>query len=335
MKAKLVVCFILAVSISYACLADSAIQDANMVCIPAGSFQMGDNFNQGDSDERPVHTVELDSYYIGKNPVTNQQYCDYLNASLGKTIYISSGQVFGSQNNLLYFVTHACDVSSQIIYSDNKFTPTEKMKRDMANYPVIEVTWYGAAAYCNWKSLQQNLQQCYDPVTYDCDLSKNGYHLPTEAQWEYAARGGLTDKRFPWGNEISHEQANYYSMNSYKYDISRTKEYHPDWFDWVFPYISPVGSFPPNGFGIYDTSGNAWQWCNDRYSNNYYSNSPLNNPSGPETGNYRVVRGGGWSNQAIDCRVASRFESYPDNKFPDYGFRIAADAPVEPEKNKK
>jgi formylglycine-generating enzyme required for sulfatase activity len=217
----------------------------------------------------------------------------------------------------------------------------------MSNDPVVDVSWYGAVAYCNWRSQQEGKQPCYNLSTWACDFSKNGYRLPTEAEWEYAARGGLSGKRFPWGDIITHGQANYHSywgvgkplqminhfmqlMGAHRepyhpcesYDHNPTSGCHPTWKDWIEPYTSPVGSFPDNSYGLYDMVGNVCEWCNDWYSDTYYSTSPINNPTGPITGNNRVGRGGCWMHEAYRNRVTKRFSSPPYNGSIYGGFRV-------------
>jgi formylglycine-generating enzyme required for sulfatase activity len=219
----------------------------------------------------------------------------------------------------------------------------------MSNDPMVQVSWYGAVAYCNWRSQQEGKPQCYNLSTWAYDPAIKGYHLPTEAQWEYAARGGLAGKRFPWGDTINQTQANFWSY-PYFYDVSLVKrQYHPIWNDGVSPYTSPVGFFDGglkykanynwlgsltsyqtenggNGYGLYDMACNVWEWCNDWYSSTYYSSSPDSCPAGPATGTFRVVRGGEWGGDgAYFCRVADRDESYPTFCYDHGGFRISLD----------
>ena len=243
--------------------------------------------------------------------------------SLG-LITVTDGVVYkaGSGTSYPYCNTSAASPRCQIAYTSGIFSVPSKNGRDMSYDPIGDASWYGAAAYCNWRSQQEGKEQCYDLSTRNCDFSKKGYRLATEAEWEYAARGGLAGKRFPWGDTISHSQLNYYSDSYYSYDISPTRGYHPTWNDGVEPYTSPVGSFAANGYDLYDVVGNVWEWCNDRYSSSYYSSSPPSNPTGPTGGSYRLLRGGSWLGNAHGCRVADRFANRPVNRFEFIGFRI-------------
>jgi formylglycine-generating enzyme required for sulfatase activity len=302
-----------------------------MVLIPGGEFQMGDSFGEGGSDERPVHTVRLDSFYMGKYEITNEQYCAFLNwADDNGWITVASGVVCkaGSGTSFPYCYTSASSSYSQIAYSGGVFSVQSKGGRDMSNDPMVMVSWYGAAAYCNWRSQQEGYESCYDIAdpNWECDFSKKGYRLATEAEWEYAARGGEHDPyyRFPWGDTISHSQANYYSSSYYSYDISPTRGYHPAW-DEIDPYTSPVGSFSANGYDLHDMVGTVWEWCDDWYLSPYYSSSPQTNPTGPTDGSSRVLRGGGWSSDETQCRVADRYDYYQSYRNHRVGFRLVLD----------
>jgi formylglycine-generating enzyme len=308
--------------------------DVNMVLIPYGTFLMGDGFSEGDPVELPLHTVTLSPFSIGRYDITNAQYCDFLNTIHLPGLKIVSGVVYASSdssNSYPYCDTSTSNINSQIAYGHAVFSVRTKGSRNMANDPVIDVSWYGAAAYCNWRSQQEGKAQCYntsDP-NWPCDFTKNGYHLPTEAQWEYAARGGLDSYRFPWGDTISQSQSNYQSMGN-SYDLGPTG-FNPTWnSDGLQPFTSPVGSFPANGYGLCDVAGNVYQWCNDWYGSYSYSPSPQANPTGPTSGMYRILRGGSWFESAYIGRVSNRLYGRPvnrnySNSLYGYGFRVAMD----------
>jgi len=255
-------------------------EPADVVLIPAGTFRMGDPFDEGDPDERPVHTVHIDAFYMDQYEVTNSQYtffCDATGKSYPPELFVISG----------YF-------------------------EDYPDHPVVNVTWYDAVRYCNWRSLQEGLEPVYDETSWEADFTKDGYRLPTEAEWEYAARGG-EGKRYPWGDEDPSSRANYW------YYVGPLIARMPDIHGGRGPL--PVGSFPANGYGLYDMAGNVWEWCNDWYDEGYYSVSPSDNPGGPSGGSLRVRRGGSWINDAIHIRCANRGAQAPATKGNGVGFR--------------
>jgi len=237
-----------------------------MVLVRAGEFAMGSE--SGDSDELPVHTVYLDGFWIDQYEVTNAQYVVFVNAFARN---IDSGG---------YELLDLDDADVQIRKSGSIF---ELKSADYTDLPVIEISWYGAQAYCKWA----------------------GKRLPTEAEWEKAARG--TDGRtYPWGEGIDHNKANYSG------GPGRT---------------TTVGSYPSgvSPYGAHDMAGNVWEWVADRYDGGYYSGSTGRNPTGPSSGSIQVVRGGSWFNDPDLLRVANRGRNAPTHTYNDLGFRCAQD----------
>ena len=254
-----------------------------MVLIPAGTFQMGST--TGDVDEVPVHTVELDVFYIDQHEVTNAEYQAFV-AATGHSAPRGIG--YTAVYELL----------------KNDYEPWNDPGFNHPDQPVTTVTWFDATAYCEWV----------------------GKRLPTEAEWEKAARGGLEGARYPWGNtEPDNTSANFAD--------SQTE------FEWRSPsvndgflFTAPVGTFPPNGYGLFDMAGNVWEWCADWYSPTYYSDvqgaeNPPRNPTGPDTGERRVLRGGTWYRAVHTIRNAERVSDFPNSSLNVVGFRCAMDPP--------
>lgn len=295
-----------------------------LIAIPSGESVMGDTFNEGGADEKPLHAVYVGPYFIDRYCVTNEQYAEGLNMAQAQgLITILNGIVYKANSGVAFPYCHTTSSTSpnQITWNGSTFGAVAGRE----NYPMILVSWYGAAAYTNWRSQLEGRVPCYDTGPWSCSFSANGYRLPTEAEWERAARGGAAGHRFPWAdtNEIRHARANYYSSSSFLYDTSLTRGYHPDYDDDGLPYTSPVGVFAPNAYGLYDMAGNVMQWCNDWYTNVYYASSPYEDPRGPASGTLRAVRGGSWSVGASISRCADRFGDDPTHRSDETGFRVA------------
>ena len=303
-----------------------ASEPGEMVLIPAGSFQMG---NESDPlvespDELPVHSVEVSGFYMQTTEVTNDEMVDVLNWAYGQGKLVVSTttpttvkNAIGDQQKLLQLEDSECRITWNATLNLFEMKPERS-----SGYPCLEVTWYGCAAYCNWRSEREVLTPCFSFTDWSCDFAANGYRLPTEAEWEKAARGGLPAKIFPWGDTITHDRANFWNVGGESY-ASGTTGYHPDWDDGGELYPSPVGTFAPNGYGLHDMSGNVWEWCWDWYESDYYANSPGTDPRGPASSGNRVLRGGGWDDYAFLCRVASRLYVIPEFSMEGLGFRVA------------
>jgi len=273
-----------------------------MALIPAGAFTMGNCMapSEGYSDELPLHTVYVGAFYMDKYLVTK---------SLWDTVYqwaISNGYTFDYAGS-----------------------------GKAANHPVQTIDWYDCVKWCNARSEKEGRVPAYYTdaglsVRYRAGQAgpyvnwSTGYRLPTEAEWEKAARGEMSEQRFAWGNTISWSQANYCSCWSggrpyYAYDVNPTDGYHPTFATGSYPYTSPVGYFAANGYGLYDMAGNVYQWCWDRYG--LYASSSQPDPRGPASGSYRVLRGGSWFSYAYCCRAAFRFFNSPTFSDNGIGFR--------------
>ncbi len=272
----------------------NVIRDRNMKYIPGGTFQMGST--TGHSDEKPVHTVSVSSFWMDKTEVTQSEY-----STLMASTYPGFSAPFWNSS-----------------YGKG------------SNYPAYYVNWYDAVLYCNARSKRDGLDTVYSYTSIkdipgnDCkleglfiDLSKEGFRLPTEAEWEYAARAGTTTEYY-WGNDSVEATVKQYAW----YKKNALEKY------WTTPHAEKEGTQPvatklSNGFGLYDMSGNLWEWCNDWYERAYYASSLESDPVGPSSGWTRVMRGGSWFRNVAYLRLAFRNGNSPNGGF--YygsGFRV-------------
>jgi len=277
----------------------------NMVLIPAGSFTMGDTLDS-ESDATPI-SVTVSVFYMDMNLVSYSQW----------------QSVYNWATNYGYGFDDA---------GSGKAT----------NHPVQTVNWYDVVKWSNARSQQAGLNPVYytdagltqvymngDVAPY-VNWAANGYRLPTEAEWEKAARGGLVGQRFPRGDTISWSQANYYGdplsldTNGLPYDFATATDYDPAFSDGdnlaTQPFTSPVGYFAPNSYGLYDMAGNVDEWCWDWYGTPY-GQPTTTNPTGPASGGGRVLRGGDWGNEANFARCANRANYDPTSVNGNLGFR--------------
>lgn len=241
------------------------------VFVRGGTFLMGDLWDVTYSeDEKPIHTVTLSDFWMSRYEITNYQFCVFLN---------ERGNVVEGGKPWLDVEDPDCLIRRQ----GRRFSP----KRGFWYHPVIETTWYGAMAFAEWL----------------------GCRLPTEAEWEYAARVEGRDIMFPHGRMLTHDDANFAGKGG------------KDVYDWT----SPIGKFPSNLLGLFDMAGNVWERCQDWYDEDYYRIDSITNPAGPDSGQYRTMRGGAWSYSQINCRTTIRGINRPDEANDTIGFRIVRD----------
>lgn len=291
-----------------------------MVWVPGGSFYMGSEDADSRRDEQPVHLVTVDGFWMDKYEVTNEEFEKFAKASGYLTIAerkpdpkdFPGVPPENLQAGSVVFEPPPGEVPLNNHWVWWKYVPGANWRhpegpqsdiKGREKHPAVHICWDDAAAYCRWASKR----------------------LPTEAEWEYAARGGLDRKVYPWGNERN--PGGKWLMNTWqgKFPHENTKEDN-------FAVTAPAGSYPPNGFGLYDMAGNVFEWCADWYTPDYYSRSPEKNPPGPDTSNdpnepnvaKRVHRGGSWLCSELystNYRVAAREKASTDTGLSHTGFR--------------
>ena len=256
-----------------------------LVLIPSGDYLMGSDGE--DDDERPAHRVRLDEFKIGVQPVTQSEYARFVRETghRAPAIYelplvVTAG---GPERERSYRT-----VGQPYVWLESE------PPKDRLDHPVSLVRWEDAVAYCKWLS----------------SASGRTFRLPTEAEWEKAARGGMEGKRYPWGDRLDHNFANYLTDPALKLTQGTT----------------PCRHYPANEYGLFDCVGNVWEWVQDWYDPNYYSVSPELSPQGPSQGHLRVLRGGSWL--VADVRMLScshRHKVPPDTYSYGIGFRVVCE----------
>lgn len=279
------------------------------VLIPGGRFSMGDHFEEGydDDGEVPVHAVTLSSFRIDATTVTNKQFAEFIES----TGYRTESERYGTsavfhlavQADRKDIVKPADDVPWWLAVRGADWAHPAGLRsswKDIPNHPVVQVSWNDAQAYCRWA----------------------GRRLPTEAEWEYAARGGHAGRRYPWGNDLLNTVNPLHNCNIWQGDFPQVNTSEDGYLT-----TCPVRSFPPNDFGLYEVSGNVWEWCSDWFLPKYYRNSPTNDPQGPTIGRGRVMRGGSYLCHDSYCnryRVSARSSNTSDSASGNCGFRTVA-----------
>lgn len=277
----------------------------DMVSLPGGTFLMGTDYARGFplDGEGPVRPVTLSPFQIDRFPVTNEEFGTFVDA----TSYRTEAEIFGWS---FVFWSHIPEERFEELVEDTVASAQWWCKvpgsfwkqpegpgsdvRDRSRHPVVHVSWNDAQAYAAWASKS----------------------LPTEAQWEYAARGGLVQQLYPWGNELTPGGEHRCNVWQGQFPVEDTGE---------DGYVGscPVDSFPPNGFGIYSVTGNVWEWCEDWFRASFTS-TPAHEPTGPADGQSKVMKGGSFLCHASYCnryRVAARTSNTPDSSASNIGFR--------------
>jgi len=259
-------------------------QIGRMVRLSGGTFRMGNDLSDSPG-QRPAHEVSVGAFWMDEHEVTNRQFAEFV----AQTGYITTAE----QRGWSYVFDRTEKEWGRLIGADWRHPGGPDTSLDARDhYPVVHVSWYDAVAYARWADKQ----------------------LPTEAEWEYAARSGLRDADYPWGREEFPQgryQANY-------------RQHGKDPAADGYEMLAPVKSFPPSRFGLYDLSGNVWEWCADWYAADYYRASPRRDPPGPAEGKQRVIRGGSWlspENYRFGQKVYTRGKRPPEETSQQVGFR--------------
>jgi formylglycine-generating enzyme required for sulfatase activity len=267
---------------------------AGMVMIKETEFMCGDIFGDGNPNEKPVHRVRVASFLIGHCEVTNREYLAFVKATGGH-------------------LPEWMNPDSKYHYQTGTDDFYKKLGPALYNldHPVVGVSWQDAVTYCEWLSKKGSIK----------------YRLPTEAEWELAARGGNNAIKYSWGNDAPK------LVRGGNVGDEALKAIFPNWpviwraYNDSYAYTAPVGKFGANGLGIYDMTGNVLEWCSDWYDENYYQKQEWDRPTGPPQGTERVIRGGSWSDTPAKLRLSYRRGAPPTFRSNNLGFRVAASAP--------
>jgi len=285
--------------------AQSKIPKPKMVHVKGGTFIMG-SIGEG-KDEQPLHEVKVSSFYIGTYEVTAEDFSLFIQS----TNYQTNADI---KKGIFYWENEKWLFKSNINW---RYNEQYQLRPDTAaKKPIIFVSWYDAIRYCNWLSKKHKLDPVYtvNKQGVIANWQANGYRLPTESEWEYAATSrGKGDK---WSGTSVEEEIIYYGN---RWLLTEEQEDG-------FIYTAPVGSFKPNGLGIYDMSGNVWEWCWDWYGSNYYNTQEVFvNPKGPDNGIYKVQKGGSWKSGPNPTYLRCSFRGYFSLGDSEYsiGFRLA------------
>jgi formylglycine-generating enzyme required for sulfatase activity len=286
-----------------------------LVFIPAGEFKMGSGesaeataafFNKtyGEDflnaaffkDEHPQHRVRITKpFYLGSYHVTRGQFRQFVAATAYKTD-AEKGEKPGAWG---------WDPDKKAFGFNAKYSWRNAGFEQTDEYPVVNVSWNDAVVFCKWLSKKEG----------------KTYRLPTEAEWEYACRAGTTTRYYSGDDPETLAKVGNVAD-------AAAKAKFPDWKYTIkasdgYVFTSPVGSFEPNAFGLYDMHGNVWEWCEDWFDDGYYAKSPTDDPTGPSGGSYRVLRGGCWLHPAWSCRSAARSDIEPGFRYYYLGLRVS------------
>lgn len=288
------------------------ISTDGMVFLPGGDFLMGTNSTEGfaSDGESPAKNITINPFYMDKYAVTNEQFAEFVEA----TDYKTEAEQFGWS---FVFYSFISEVTARKVQQTVPGTPwwavvegaywkhpegPDSSIQDRLNHPVVHISWNDALAYCNWA----------------------GKRLPTEAEWEYAARGGLEQKKYVWGDTLTPNGQHQCNIWQGSFPVSNTAEDG-------YVGTAPVDAYESNHYGLYNMAGNVWEWCSDWFTRNNEDKGGTVNPKGPEIGEAKSMRGGSYLCHRSYCnryRVAARSSNTPDSSTGNLGFRCVADYPL-------